>query len=529
MKDPWKALAAVLGVGVLLAALWRFEPASTQDPHGINASPFLKEAAAPALDDLLPHAGAEVAIRPGVDATTPARVTLLARMTEDGKVLENAGCQLRMSDRTPRRGENFAGIVIFRDLAPGEYTLLGLGRGYYDQRETVRLAAAPDIQEHEMPLTRSALIDVVFLTPAGERLAVALRRDYGVADPTQAMPSIFATDAGGVPALPLARNDYRSPLATWNESSILGESDQPDGKLALRAAPPLLLHAMIHHVPIATRSLEAPCESLEWTLDPAAVAAALGSIRVRVLDPATGAPPEKGTLHLEGGGGWLGLIHQEDGWYQRTMLPPGVYRLNGFFGAKRLSVQATILPGETTILDGVFTRETGALEMQILGPDGSPARDAKLLLQAADSQDLFGTGSGYGAAADEHGRSSTPGIAAGRLLAMAIPAAASGLAPAWCEVEVPSARVAELVLTHGRSVFVVPSRELSYGESLCVLVDGRVPLLPTLQDLDLPARLRLASGSHAWALYDAGGRELRRGSFLVEQGEGEVRVEAALP
>lgn len=527
MRDPWKVLAAVLGFCLLLAAAWRFEPAVPQAPARAEAD-TLQVAERAALPDGTAAASADdEALQAAGDAQPQGPVTLLVRLTQDGKILENAGCQLRAMDRTPIRGDNFSGTVIFRNLEPGEYSLLGTGRGFFDRQESLLLPGTPALQEHEMRLESSARVEVYFLAPSGERLAEVLRRDHGVLDPSIVMPSILATESGGVPTLPLASRPYRNSVATWDEAGYEARADHPDGWLALRRPAPLQIHAMLHHLILDSRLLDGPRERLEWTIDPAVLKAACGSIRVRILDPATGAPPPKSYLALEGSG-WFGLIHRDDGWYERDFIPPGVYLLDGRFASRRVQVEAILRPGETTLFDGIYSKDTASLVVSVRRPDGSAATDAKVLIHNADARLRADQGSHYGSGADAQSLSTTMGVPHGLKLVLALPPQESGLAPAWCEVLVPQAAVAEILLQQGRPAFLVPSRPLVYGESLIVYVDERAAL-PAWHDLELPARARLAPGWHAWALLDGGGAEIRRGRFQIEPGQDEVRVEAELP
>jgi len=460
-----------------------------------------------------------------------AAVDLLVRFVDEAGESVAASCTARLPDGSTVHARPGDGMCLLYDLPPGEVRLKSYGRGFFAREERLLLAPAPDVQQHEMALERSAVIPVTFVTQDGRRLSAALRERFPLADRAASMPYLLATRDGVLPHLGLTtRDEFSSPHANWSAQNLFADPSDPDGTLSIWSRPPLMLHLMMRHREIGRIALEGLPEKLELVVDPELAAAELASVRIRILSGATGAPVTEGNIMLMGGRVGLGLPKVgDDGSFERAGLPAGIYDLMGYFGeAGRFSQQIVLQPGESLDLGTIRTSAPGSFTIRYRTPDGTPVAGASGSPWNHQRWPRWAGSSQGTLVSDPSGVISGEGLLPGEYsIALTAPADA-GWAVAAARCTVPSAAPVEVVARPGALVTFAAAEEEFPRHQLWILVDGFAPVRGGGSS-SLPMTLRLAAGRHAWILVDSGGAEVRRGEAQVSEALDPVRVEVPLP
>ncbi|MBI5852817.1 MAG: hypothetical protein HZB39_17535 [Planctomycetes bacterium] len=251
------------------------------------------------------------------------------------------------------------GQYAIAGLAPGPWTIECRSEDFVNTRESIAIGTAP-VQVHDLVLERAPAVDVFLRTPDGRRLLEA----FGRGDPT----SPFAVAAFEQPlARDLPPTDSRQVSgvgrARWIEARRRGPQsagDAPDGMLRLDAKPPLHAALLFRHVLVAQQPIVAGQTALTFVVDPAAIEARCGSLRVRLIDGVTGQPITSGAgvdvSNAQGGGDRSGKPDQ-DGVVLVERIPPGIARV-AYHAVDRDSValEVRIPRGATIPLGDVVMR-----------------------------------------------------------------------------------------------------------------------------------------------------------------------------
>jgi hypothetical protein len=529
LRDPWKVLALLLAIALTALILLRMRPAAAAPEQARSQETAGAFADSPTQVEGLRRSE----VRAGNDEAGGARaaVNLLVRFVDEAGESVAASCTARLPDGSTIHSRIGGGTCILYDLPPGEVRLKSYGKGFFAREEQLLLAPAPDVQQHEMALERSASIPVTFLIADGRRLSAALRERFPLSDRSASMPYLFATRDGVLPQFSLTtRDEFSSPHAQWSSQSLFGDPSDPDGTLSVWSRPPLMLHVMMRHREIGRFPLEGLPAKLDLVVDLESAAAELATVRVRVLDGATGAPVKDGSIQLLGGRMGIGLARiGDDGTFERAGLPSGLYDLLGYFGeAGRFSQQIVLQPGEHLDLGTIRTSAPGSFTIRYHTPDGVPIPGASGSFWNHQRWPRLAGSLQSALVGDPAGVISVEGLQPGEYAVTLTPPGDSGWAVAAARCTVPSAAPVEVVARPGALVTFSGGEEEYPRHLLWILVEGFAPVRgPNYSSL--PLTLRLAAGRHVWILVDAGGAEVRRGEVEVREPLDHIRVELPLP
>lgn len=521
MRDPWKALAAVLALALCGITLLldpgpepgnRLEIAASEEQATPSAGP----------KSLAGRMGSIIERRGAIGATANGLVLVVRVQNEAGEPIA-ANISLVAGDRGPDRRFSRAGAACFARLSAEPLTLEVTAQGYLQQRETLLLASAPAEQEHLVVLTPATALAVRFLAPDGRRLRDVLQERWPIQG-RNLMPYLRASDGHDPSPLPPTATDYfRSPLGEWRGWSELnaGRTDS-DGTLFLTSHPPVQLIAMLRNHTLGSLRLEAAMDRLDFVVDPEAIAALCASLRLRLLD-ADGQPVAKGMVMLTGGSS-APILRCEDG--------TGVYAQDGFApgplqvfcavqGGWQVSRAILLESGMHLDLGDLHLRQATLRKARILDAAGNAVGGMSgMLWSAEDGRISLQTTSRL--RGDAEGWIAWSATAALHTLALTPPEGSTWAAAAMTQTADGAA--VEVRLCQG-----VPVQFRAQGEDyllrrVWVLVDGSAPA-GGWSAPRLPQTVRLAPGRHAWLLADDAGNALRREDLTVREGEPELVVE----
>lgn len=319
----------------------------------------------------------------------------------------------------------------------GHYAIAGLEPGHW----VIHVLAYEQGSEKDVPVTLEAgatrrdivipetlAIQVRFVTPEGEDLAAAMRKEGRVL-PMMAAVIAVATKRPPGDHLPMTELGGHS---VYGAGRFRGRFDQrkkplPEGVagvLIVKEPLPVHVSAVFMHLVLETRKITEPVEELRFVIAPERVSACLATVKLRVLDASTNEPlPARVTIHSRQSRTFgPPLARDEEGWLNYTNVPPGL---------KVLEIEA---PDYESVLTYVRVPRGGSQELgtfrlhkavtirgRVLDPAGQPV-GCRLVVRHLDRM-AFPQPLTLGRTwqSDAEGRFEVPSVGRGRHLLLAEP------------------------------------------------------------------------------------------------------------
>jgi hypothetical protein len=237
-----------------------------------------------------------VAGAPRFDPVDPLGVVLTGTVRwRDGSAVVPAWVMAERGDVRRTAATEPDGSYAVTGLAPGEWVVTFAAP---DAVDASRPFAANDdaVQGLDAVLDRAHVVRVLARTPDGGDALAAVRTRFG--------PGAHMTAVARREALP-------RELAPGEDGMVGGDGrwlpaspprDGVLGSVALPTPPPTNVALLLRHVVLAQQPVHAGQREVAFVVDPEAIAALAVSLRVRVLDAATGAPLPKARVSLSPGG-----------------------------------------------------------------------------------------------------------------------------------------------------------------------------------------------------------------------------------
>jgi protocatechuate 3,4-dioxygenase beta subunit len=218
-----------------------------------------------------------------------------------GRVLAAAGAPApKDASVTFRRGSDYRGGTVAADryavvgLEPGAWMVEARADGFATHRAS-HAVAREAVQTLDIVLERAHKLSVFLRTTDGGPLEATLRNVPGlwglhvIATEQPLTGDLPATENSSVFDLGVGR--YRRAREGVGGAA---EREAADGELQLDRPPPANAALLLRHVVLAQQLIVAGQEKLTFTLDPGAVTARLGTVKLRIIDGKTGQPMTDG-------------------------------------------------------------------------------------------------------------------------------------------------------------------------------------------------------------------------------------------
>jgi protocatechuate 3,4-dioxygenase beta subunit len=411
-------------------------------------------------------------------------------------------------------------------LSPGDYQIAIASQGFVDTSSSLAIPAAARELRHDLRLDEALSIPVRFTDEAGAPLKL---HGFG-----RVQPVVVATREPPPVSLPgVDRTNLRSyGCATYEGRSdrfqpVPGLALHQSGLLHLRAAPPMWVSAVLRDQVLETRRLEGPVEELVFRISDERAQGLLSTVRLRVIDSASGEPVEGARVSLQYGdsGGLGGHPLGADGRAELLKQPPGLQVLqvmaNGYALLRRT---VRVAPGSDFDLGDIALRASVAIAGMVVDERGQPVATSLTYLELDDGNALLGD-------SDASARSALDGsfridCGRGRILLRA----AGG---DWaCEPVVVDASSAlegvVLQVRRGTEVRFRSRGDPAPGACFIVATENGLPFLSRPVSARIPEAVRLSAGRYQlWVGQDEEVRE--RTSFEVPSDAAEEGLLLDLP
>jgi hypothetical protein len=298
-------------------------PRANNPTGGTSSTPATSnggtEPAHPRADDR------EAARAVDVPDALPVHFVYGALVADDGTTMEKVGISIGALSADEARaptcqqpwdfyGER--GSYAVAGLEPGRYRLHAEHEGFATiERE---FTIAPDVEALRLDLVfaRKVVVPVRLLAPDGRRLVDAV----GAEDPDFPLYHLAVLALPTVPTAPLPLTDccmeIRATLAQWivptgrfarNGSDEMPRPEDCDGMLLLESAAPFHAVAVLKNVVVGSTFVAKPEDTgggIALVVDPAAIRAALATVRVRCVMGRDARPVAGRSLRMSDGQGW---------------------------------------------------------------------------------------------------------------------------------------------------------------------------------------------------------------------------------
>lgn len=295
-------------------------------------------------------------------------------------------------------------------IRPGEWRAETVGFGYRKLRKVIHIPDGAERVREDFVIDKSIIIPVRIKTPEGQSIAGILYKTAKAFSYLGRACTVVATreqPGKTIPILTEELYDYGiGKLLTQGTNSRAVEK-QPadvDGVLELYEDPPCFASFIMGKYVIATKAVTTDMAVLDMIVTNEQIEAALGNIKLRVIDAATGAPPEKiyVSLNTSTGGGQFEK-KGGDGIYMIEKVLPGRYTVwvqnsEGILSEKKVVVE----PGQSIDLGTIETGKVSLLKGSVRDAAGKPVR-CRLSILDISSGALPGSSSPIETAAEPDG------------------------------------------------------------------------------------------------------------------------------
>ncbi|MGE3172197.1 MAG: carboxypeptidase regulatory-like domain-containing protein [Planctomycetota bacterium] len=313
-------------------------------------------------------------------ATTPSASILLhgRLLPDDGSAPpDDANVWLRAIGGDGRSGTVFGGAYAIAGLRPGAWELSIRTDDFASVRLPVTIGPEP-VQTLDIELVRSHRIAVLLRTPDDRPLLEALAKEHG-RTLAWAM-SVIATAQPLREDLPMTDNTLVGDVgigrfhAEWNNHrNGTGVPKDADGMLLLDGPPPANAALLLRHVVVQQQPVGAGQNRIVFVVDPDALLARTGTVRLRVVDPAgapiAGAQVQLGTAQ----GGRASARTGDDGCATLQNVLPGIGLLDLTAKDRETRRQELRVAGECDLGDVVLA-PAAEIRGRLVDADGAAVR-----------------------------------------------------------------------------------------------------------------------------------------------------------
>lgn len=320
------------------------------------------------------------------DAAAPATAGIVVHGTvrdEDGKPVAGVRVSWRREDVWRSGNGASPGAYAVAGMTPGSWEITCQAEGFVEapfSREITDRAQ----QQFDFTLRRAHVVRVKVLSADGANVLA----DLGKALSFQT-PSVIATKAPIARELPPTEHARLTTFGVgrWRGVDEPGRnrdaSTPPDvaGELLLDEPPPVFASLVLRTKVLQVQRIEPGQHELVFTIERDAILAGFGSVSVRLLDGASGAPlPD---IHVSIGtaqGGGTGSKSDAEGRVTVPRVLPGLGHLSIEGGSKRESIRrfVRIRAGEVTDLGDLMLHEGASLSGVVVDAAGNAVNGARV-------------------------------------------------------------------------------------------------------------------------------------------------------
>lgn len=397
-------------------------------------------------------------------------------------VLEDGAARLATATSGPDGGWSLAG------LEPGPHELTVEVDGHVPHRERVEVPVARSWR-HDVTLRPGLQIPARFEDPDGEAIPARWAGDLGTFLGVVATLGRPGSRVPGVHGRQVSRHGVGRYVARVDHATPNDLDSRYQGILHVNAAAPVWVGLAYRDVVVETRSLSGSEEELVFAVDPDALRATHGEVRVQLVD-AGGAPlgvlPElrhpSGSIRVRGELEGAETVYRD--------VPPGLLdlRLDREPDVETLNREVRVPPGETLDLGTIRLGRPVPFRVRTVDPSGAPLSLSVRAVRpelTAGVHDLGATGR----ASDPDGWIEVSDLGPGPTLILA--GGQDGHARVAREADTSTASSFELVVPRGTEVVLAGPR--GDGDTF-VLEDSAG--LPLYSGYGLPRVVHLAPGSY---------------------------------
>lgn len=263
-------------------------------------------------------------------------------------------------------------------LTPGTWTLRPYADGIVARTESIEITAVA-FQTHDLQLERATVVPVFVRTTDGAPFSsgpsARERTDYlavvALAQPLTA--DLPPTDSSSVGSFGLGR---------WSAAGRLGPPPEPGaalGTLQLDVPPPVHAALLLRHVVLAQQVVPAGATELVFVIDEAAIDARFATVRLRLIDAASGQPITADghvSFSTSQGGGARARPDEDGTWIAERVLPGITHMVVSAKEREHVSTDFLLRAGETLDLGDLVLGPEVRIRGRLLGTDGQPVSGA---------------------------------------------------------------------------------------------------------------------------------------------------------
>jgi hypothetical protein len=281
-------------------------PEAEAQPTELARDPSISRAAAVAEKAPRPGAEAPHASRPTRDAVlAPASIQVRGTVYGlDGRALNGVQVAIRAADSAGKLVETRAGsgaAYYLEDLHAGHWQVTAQADEFHDTRVNLDLSASKPVHALDLELQRLGELRIRWLTPDGgsfhARREAEGSQEEVAAFETHTMPGARLTEMQAQEFGLLRDQLYRPPAA--HADAEKGFGSDVEGVLQLREPLPAFISAVLGDVVLQTKRAEADAVSVTFVLAPVQASSVMTSVRLQLVDAATGAPLSEAEASLD--------------------------------------------------------------------------------------------------------------------------------------------------------------------------------------------------------------------------------------
>jgi hypothetical protein len=533
MLATWKCIVGGAAAGALAAALVWIS-GGDEEVARVHAEPQRVEATAnvPAPADLAPAAATSDARATAAFEATPALVDAEFGACIVGRVVDESGASVHRAEvvltrhgtvgevAPSARSTSTSGAWSAVDVLAADYEVRVSAPGHLTAVDALQVTSGATCA-HETVLVRALALPLriedtngVLLDFTGEPLGIESHIGVAVTRerPTDALPR-----KGQQSGFPCASLVLRDIFGSTELPSDLGE--RYCGLLVLKEAPPLWATLGYGDVIVESRPIVGDERELVFVVDPDALRAGHGSVRVRVVDAQSGEPLTSGiVLTSPQGGRAIEPRFDGDALVFSDLKPGSLDLMCELREYEYLEREVAIRPHTETDLGTIALGRRATFEVRLVDESGAPVAGTVVRTSRRDlwsSVEDANTRMGLGG---KDGVWKVGIHALGRTLIRA--GGSDGRAMVAVEVDTSVVNPVEIVVPRGVAVAFDWPGEWPLGTTFVLEDANGLPLCPSSASL-----LCLASGSYTWVMR-SGATEIARHTFSVGSENATVTVEA---
>lgn len=395
-------VAAEFVVLVLLAVSWLARPsAGAEDRHGSSGPTSPKAVAVPAnsaptpttLETNAPATERQAAAAAEPDVTSGDPLGILVSGTvrsSDGKPIEGASVGWRREDTYRYCSSTAPGSYALTGLLPGEWQLTCRAEGFVPHEATSTLDQRA-FQRFDVTLTPAFRVRVKLQGTDGQPILDELEKAS-----MTSLPTVVATEEPLTGDLPPTEHSglSRFGLGEWvNFGGLFGREPALRrqgyyGELRLHRPPPAFVSLLLRNTLLQGQRLEQGQRELVFTLAPADLLAKHGTLQLRLLDGATGAPLVKANVAVRTAqGGGRSETTGDDGRVTIPRVLPGLGLMEiQSRDRETLTRYVRVSPGAVSDLGNLTLWPVVKLTGRIVDPAGQAVNGASLQWSEVDGR-----------------------------------------------------------------------------------------------------------------------------------------------